>query len=232
MWDLEGKEMQCWKGQRAIRMSDLGISSDGERLITVCKEAVILIFGLETKSDNFIVEDQTIISFASSKDMKLLLVSLMNEELHLWNIDGSVNLIAKYKGHKRSRFVVRSCFGGIEQAFIASGSEDSQPHRVSGELVLTLPRHSRVVNCVTWNPTNPHMLASASDDRTIRIWGLNQVHVNHNGTLIMVLTAAMGQLEVRTEKHNSFDHRRIYDMARTRVRPCWNFAKLLVRKHV
>ncbi|KAL2474363.1 transducin family protein/WD-40 repeat family protein [Abeliophyllum distichum] len=193
MWDLEGKEMQCWKGQRAIGMSDLGISSDGERLITVCKEAVILIFGLETKSNNFIVEDQTIIS---------------------------VNLIAKYKGHKRSRFVVRSCFGGIEQAFIASGSEDSQPHRVSGELVLTLPGHSRVVNCVTWNPTNPHMLASASDDRTIRIWGLNQVHVNHNGTLIMVLTAAMGKLEVKTEKHNSFDHRRIYDMARTRIRPC------------
>ncbi|PIN17452.1 WD40 repeat-containing protein [Handroanthus impetiginosus] len=183
IWDVEGKELECWKGQRTIRIADVGITNRNE-LITVCKEKRIQMFELETQTEKFIEEDETITSFALSEDSKFLLVSLLNEELHLWNIDGCIKLVAKYKGHKRSRFVVRSCFGGLEQAFIASGSEDSQVYiwlRVSGELILTLAGHSGAVNCVSWNPANPYMLASASDDRTIRIWGLNQVNMDHNG---------------------------------------------------
>ncbi|KAL7128619.1 hypothetical protein ABFS83_13G007000 [Erythranthe nasuta] len=184
MWDLEGKELKCWRGQKTTMIADIGITTDGKELITVCKETIILLFGWETKSEKIIVEDHPIISFALSEDKKFLLVSLLNEELHVWNIDGCTKLVAKYKGHKRSRFVVRSCFGGLEQAFIASGSEDSQVyiwHRLSKELILTLAGHSATVNCVSWNPANPYMLASASDDRTIRIWGLNQVNMNKNG---------------------------------------------------
>ncbi|KAL3502469.1 hypothetical protein ACH5RR_036918 [Cinchona calisaya] len=184
MWDVDGKELECWKGQRTSMISDLGMTSDGKQIITVSKDTTILLFGWESKAEKIIEEDQIIISFALSRDGKYLLVSLVNEEIHLWNIEGHVRVLAKYKGHKRSRFVVRSCFGGLEQAFIASGSEDSQVyiwHRSSGELVMALPGHSGTVNCVSWNPSNPHMLASASDDRTIRIWGLNEVKIKHNG---------------------------------------------------
>ena len=49
-----------------------------------------------------------IVSFTLSKDNKYLLVSLVNEELHLWNIQGHIRLVAKYKGHRRSRFIVRA----------------------------------------------------------------------------------------------------------------------------
>ncbi|PHU11991.1 hypothetical protein BC332_18921 [Capsicum chinense] len=185
MWDLEGKELECWKGHRTIRISDLGITSDGKHIVSVCKENMIVLFGWESKAEKVIQEDQSITSFVLSMDKKYVLVSLSNQEIHLWNIEGTVKLVAKYKGHKRSRFVVRSCLGGLDQAFIASGSEDSQVyiwHRGSGELVGILAGHSGTVNCVSWNPGNPHMLASASDDHTIRIWGLDRVNMRQHGT--------------------------------------------------
>ncbi|KAM1240424.1 hypothetical protein ACFX2I_045984 [Malus domestica] len=184
MWELDGKELECWKGQRTLRISDLEITSDGKQLISTCRENAILLLDREAKVETFIEEDQTITSFSLSRDNRFLLVNLLNQEIHLWNIEGENKLVAKYKGHKRTRFVIRSCFGGLEEAFVASGSEDSQVyvwHRGSGELIEALPGHSGAVNCVSWNPANPHMFASASDDRTIRIWGLSEQKVKHRG---------------------------------------------------
>ncbi|KAL8201449.1 hypothetical protein R6Q57_012788 [Mikania cordata] len=184
MWDLDGKEIECLKGQKIIRISDLQVTSDGKLIISICKETMILLIDRESRSERCIVEEQMIASFTLSRDSKYLLISLVNEELHLWNIESHIRLIAKYKGHKRSRFIVRACFGGLEQAFIASGSEDSQVyiwHRGSGKLIETLGGHSGAVNCISWNPVNPHMLASASDDRSIRIWGLKQLHSKQKG---------------------------------------------------
>lgn len=180
MWDLDGKEVECWKGRRTVRISDLEVMSDGKRILTVCRDNAILLFDREAKTEKLIEEEQIITSFSLSSDDKFLLVSLWDQEIHLWNIEGHIKLVGKFKGHKRSRFLVRACFGGVGQAFVSSGSEDSQVyvwHRSTGELVETLPGHSAAVNCVSWNPANSHMLASASDDRTIRIWGINQASV-------------------------------------------------------
>ncbi|GLT87167.1 hypothetical protein SLE2022_052650 [Rubroshorea leprosula] len=183
LWDLDGRELECWKGQRICRISDMAITNDGKRIISICRETAILLLDREAKFDKLIEEEDMITSFSLSKDNKYLLVNLINQEIHLWSIEGDPKVVSKYKGHKRTRFIIRSCFGGFEQAFIASGSEDSQVyiwHRYSGELLLALPGHSGAVNCVSWNPANPHMLASASDDRTIRIWGLDHHNHKHN----------------------------------------------------
>lgn len=174
-WDLDGKELESWKGQKIIRISDVAVTTTCKMIITICKENTILLLDQETKAEKLIEEESTITSFSLSRDEKFILINLVNQEIHVWSID-DVKLQAKYRGHKRSRFVIRSCFGGFDEAFIASGSEDSQVyiwHRSTRELVEALPGHSGSVNCVSWNPTNPHMLASGSDDHTIRIWGID-----------------------------------------------------------
>ncbi|OMO68106.1 hypothetical protein COLO4_29887 [Corchorus olitorius] len=120
-------------------------------------------------------------SVSWSPDDRQLLTCGVEEVVRRWDVSSGECLHVYEKaglGHKRTRFIIRSCFGGLEQAFIASGSEDSLVyiwHRATGELIEALPGHSGAVNCISWNPTNPHMLASASDDRTIRIWGLNKL---------------------------------------------------------
>lgn len=42
--------------------------------------------------------------------------------------------------------------------------------RLSGELLASLPGHSGCINAVAWHPKLPWLLASASDDGTLRTW--------------------------------------------------------------
>lgn len=107
--------------------------------------------------------------------------------------DGTI--LRRYQGHDQGQYVLQSCFGGALENYVLSGSEgwfafsctassltsnsaDGQIyvwHRDTAALVLVLPGHGPgAINAVAWNPKHAGMFASASDDRTVRIWGLPQ----------------------------------------------------------
>ena len=47
---------------------------------------------------------------------------LVSQEIYLWDILTS-RIARKYSGQSQVRHVIRSCFGGIDGNFVASGSE-------------------------------------------------------------------------------------------------------------
>jgi WD40 repeat protein len=172
MMDIDGNEIRSWV---VSQVNDLAITSDGRFMIVLAQEKKIRIYDIEERTESSIQETDPISSLDLSSDNRYLLCSVVAhnaQEIRLWDLEER-KLVQKYQGHKLTRFVVRACFGGVNQAFVASGSEDSQVyvwHKETGTLLLVLPGHSGTVNAVSWNGRNPYMLASCSDDHTIRIW--------------------------------------------------------------
>lgn len=174
MWDTDGNEIKAWRGTRMPKVLDLAVTPDGESLITIFSEKEIRVLNLVTNDERVISEEHAITSLSVSGDSKFLLVNLNSQEIHMWDIAGTWAKPLKYKGHMQNKYVIRSCFGGFNSNFIASGSEDSHVYiwnRRSSDPLEILVGHSMTVNCVSWNPKRPNLLASASDDQTIRIWG-------------------------------------------------------------
>ncbi|GLU03752.1 hypothetical protein SLE2022_209350 [Rubroshorea leprosula] len=177
MWDCDGNEVKAWRGMRMPKVLDLAVTPDGEQLISILSDKEIRILNLGKKAERVIVEDHSITSLSLSMDGKFFIVNLNSQEIHLWDVAGKWQKPLKYMGHKQNKYVIRSCFGGLNSMFIASGSENSQVYiwnRQNSKPIEVLPGHSMTVNCVSWNPKRPKMLASASDDHTIRIWGPSQ----------------------------------------------------------
>ncbi|KAF5178348.1 Wd repeat-containing protein wds-like protein [Thalictrum thalictroides] len=174
MWDLDGNELEAWRGVRMPKVSDLAVTPDGKYLISIFSEKDIRLYSFHTKTERVIKEEHPITSLSVSRDSKFLIVNLNSQEIHFWDIVGTGTKPLKYTGHKQGKYVIRSCFGGVDCMFLASGSENSQVYiwnRRNQKPIEVLTGHSMTVNCVSWNPTQPQMLASASDDQTIRIWG-------------------------------------------------------------
>jgi WD40 repeat protein len=138
------------------------------------KENRLIIYNFATKAiEESITLEGDLTSVKISADSQYAIVNHAPNEVLLWNLN-TARVERRYTGQKQERHVIRSCFGGVDGNFIASGSEDSNVHiwhRDTTVLLETLPGHGAgSVNAVAWNPRNPRMFASCSDDHTVRIW--------------------------------------------------------------
>uniref|UniRef100_UPI00358E6BB9 WD repeat-containing protein 26-like isoform X1 n=1 Tax=Myxine glutinosa TaxID=7769 RepID=UPI00358E6BB9 len=169
--DLDGNIQDSWEG---VRVQCLWCLGDGKTVLASDTHQRVRGYNFEDLTDrNIIQEDHPIMAFTVSKHGRLALLNVATQGVHMWDLEDRV-LVRKFRGATQGFYTIHSCFGGHSEDFIASGSEDHKVyiwHR-SGELpIAVLPGHGHTVNCVSWNPELPSMLASASDDGTIRIWG-------------------------------------------------------------
>lgn len=122
-------------------------------------------------------------TFSINSADRLALLNISSQGLHLWDIEDKC-IVRSFQGIRQSNFAIHSCFGGVNESFVASGSEDKHVciwHIKREEPLAKLTGHAKTVNCVSWNPVYPSLLASASDDSTVRIWGPSAPH-NINAT--------------------------------------------------
>ncbi|XP_039604209.1 WD repeat-containing protein 26 isoform X2 [Polypterus senegalus] len=169
--DLDGNLLDSWEG---VRVQCLWCLTDGKTVLASDTHQRIRGYNFEDLTDrNIIQEDHPIMSFTVSKNGRLALLNVATQGVHLWDLQDRV-LVRKYQGVTQGFYTIHSCFGGHNEDFIASGSEDHKVyiwHKRSELPIAELTGHTRTVNCVSWNPQVPGMMASASDDGTVRIWG-------------------------------------------------------------
>ncbi len=80
----------------------------------------------------------------------------------------------RFQGSVTNSYMHYSTFGGADEIYLASGSEDNRIYiwNTKKETPISmLEGHTRPVTCVAWNPEIPGMVVSASDDGTLRVWG-------------------------------------------------------------
>ena len=166
-------------------VQDLVVSKAGDRLIVLgCDKKMRIYDLLQGSNDVGIIECETGVSTITlSKDGTKLLASTQSRQIHLWELNADLRGPQPTQPKKRYRlpelategqkYMIRTCFGGYNEAFVLSGSEECKVyvwHKRSEKLVAALEGHSGLVNSVSWNPKDPSMFASASDDKSVQIW--------------------------------------------------------------
>jgi len=75
-------------------------------------------------------EDHPVMAFSVNRTDRLALLNVATQGVHLWDLQDRC-LVRKFQGVTQGHFTIHSCFGGINQDFVASGSEGKWISRLS-----------------------------------------------------------------------------------------------------
>ncbi|KAG5999343.1 hypothetical protein E4U54_001905, partial [Claviceps lovelessii] len=170
-FDVVGEELIQWNKKH--RVQALSASPDGRWLVAADNITTIYIYNAATRELEYELDLGTQpTSLSISQDSRSLLVNKADSEAQLIDL-ATRSTIHKFVGHKIDRFIIRSTFGGANESFVVSGSEDGNMfiwHKNMGDAVERLPGHVKRCNGATWNPADPCMLASCSDEGPIKMY--------------------------------------------------------------
>lgn len=109
-----------------MRVNDLAISPDGQRLVLILdnRENSIVVYDFSSyeKICEWQVDEVKLTSVAISQDSRHMLVSMNQDKIKLMEIDTG-EVIQRFEAHQHRQFVIRAAFGGADENFVVSGSE-------------------------------------------------------------------------------------------------------------
>ncbi|KAK4149228.1 vacuolar protein sorting-associated protein 1 [Chaetomidium leptoderma] len=169
-WNLQGECVHTWA--RTHRTEDIAVSRDQRWLVAMDDQQNLHVYNFGTREH---VYDWPLsaraTSLSISHDSRYILVNKADNEALLIDIE-TRETVQKYMGQTGGKFTIRSDFGGANENFVISGSEDGRVfiwHKLSGNLVQEAEAHHTSCNAVSWNPADPCMFATAGDDGRVRI---------------------------------------------------------------
>ncbi|KAI9158675.1 WD repeat-containing protein [Paramyrothecium foliicola] len=170
-FNVYNDEMHEWGKKH--RVQDLCGSLNGRWLVAVNDQQTVHIYNANTRELEYDMELKARpMSVAISDDSRHLLVNKRDGEAQLIDLI-SKQSVQKFLGHTGGEYLIRSAFGGANESFVISGSEDGNIliwHKNIGAAVERLAGHEPRCNAVSWNPADPCMLASCGDDGVVKIW--------------------------------------------------------------
>ncbi|KAI1313461.1 WD repeat-containing protein 83 [Mortierella claussenii] len=146
------------------------IEIKGSDLLAGCVDGTIRIYDIRMGSliTDQIFEPITSVSF--SADGNCVLASSLDDTVRLMDrVNGG--LLNAYKGHKNSKYKIRSCLSNSD-AHVISGSEDGRIFiwdLMEGNVVHKIEAHSKIVSAIAYHPTEDRM-CSASVDGSVKTW--------------------------------------------------------------
>lgn len=158
--------------EKKHRVQDLCGSQDGRWLVAVDDTNNIHVYNATTRELEYNLDlGARPTSVNISQDSRHLLVNKKDGEAQLIDLV-TRNSVQKFLGHTGGDYLIRSSFGGANESFVTSGSEDGNIliwHKNIGAAVERLPGHVPRCNAVSWNPADPCMLASCGDDGRVKM---------------------------------------------------------------
>lgn len=64
-------------------------------------------------------------TFSVNSTERLALLNISSQGLHLWDLQDRC-LVRRFQGVSQGNFTIYSTFGGVNESFVASGSEDNK----------------------------------------------------------------------------------------------------------
>ena len=159
-----------------VNVHDLAFSPNGASLAvaggTPSEEGLVEVFAWPGGASLYVLHghEDSVLGVAW-KSNSLLATASLDHEISVWNVK-TRKPVQRLKGH--SRGVSALCFLGKGQLLVSGGRDENLRvwDTASGELVRTLNNHTREIHQLAVRPvvTGLPMVASVSDDRTVRLW--------------------------------------------------------------